>query len=156
MRGRIEDRFWAKVDKSGECWLWTARVDRSGYGRFRFSSSKVERAHRVAWRIENGPISAIGGYHGACVIHLCDNRRCVRPEHLAIGSQGDNIRDMDSKRRRPLSKFALGVLTDIDVRLIRSTYAIGGVSQFGLGRLFGVSKNTVSNIVRGLSGRHIE
>lgn len=103
MSAAVEERFWAKVDKSGDCWVWTAAVVGSrnpkykrigGYGAFGVGG-KVRRAHRVSWELANGPIP-----DGALVCHSCDNRSCVRPSHLFIGDQSDNVHDMDAKGRR--------------------------------------------------------
>ena len=71
----LDRRFMSKVDTSGDCWLWTARLDKDGYGRYRVGSS-LQQAHRVA-ALENGPIP--DGYE---VDHLYGVRRCVKPEHL--------------------------------------------------------------------------
>ena len=103
MSAANEERFWSKVDKSGDCWVWTAAVVGSrnpkfdhvgGYGVFGIGR-KVYRAHRVSWEMAHGPIP-----DGMLVCHSCDNRGCVRPSHLFLGDQADNVRDMDSKGRR--------------------------------------------------------
>ena len=92
-----EERFWAKVDKSGDCWTWTA-ARRNGYGLFK---SQVESlAHRYAYALENGPIPFTGNSHDMCILHKCDNRGCVRASHLFLGSQADNVRDCIQKNRR--------------------------------------------------------
>lgn len=72
------ERFWAKVDTSGECWLWTAYCDPAGYGRFAMSrSTGTGYAHRIAYELTIGPIP-----EGLELDHLCRNRGCVRPSHL--------------------------------------------------------------------------
>lgn len=76
------------------CIEWTGPRLKSGYGRV-WSQGKMKRAHRVAYEDEYGPIP-----EGMSVLHTCDNPPCVRPEHLFIGTQLDNIRDMDRKGRR--------------------------------------------------------
>lgn len=72
----VQERFWVKVDKSGDCWVWTAFTHK-GYGQFR-DGGKV-KAHRYSWALENGPIPA-----GMQVDHRCLNRSCVRPSHLRL------------------------------------------------------------------------
>ena len=94
----FEARFWAKVQKTDSCWLWTAAKNRFGYGRFMLNG-KVVRAHRVAWTLAYGQIPEGAGFHGTCVLHLCDNPMCVNPSHLVLGTQGENCRDMASKGR---------------------------------------------------------
>jgi hypothetical protein len=90
-------RFWSKVDKGGDCWVWTASLDRKGYGQIAITANGSKRprgAHRVAWELTHGPIPS-----GLCVCHRCDNPRCVRPDHLFLGTVGDNNRDMWRKGR---------------------------------------------------------
>lgn len=92
MNEATEARFWSKVSKSEGCWEWTAAL-RSGYGVF-YADGRLHRAHRVSWEIANGPIA-----EGLLVCHRCDNRRCVRPDHLFLGTSTDNNRDMTEKGR---------------------------------------------------------
>jgi hypothetical protein len=102
-RGSLEDRFWKKVDKRGDddCWNWLASgVD--GYGSIGSggrSGAKI-LAHRLSWEIHNGPIPESEDHHGFVVMHSCDNRKCVNPKHLTLGTQADNVKDMDLKGRR--------------------------------------------------------
>jgi hypothetical protein len=94
--GSIADRFWSKVDKapsSNGCWLWTATKDRRLYGRF-WNDGNRFGAHRTAWELTRGPIPP-----GLYVLHHCDTPPCVNPEHLFIGTQTDNMRDMAAKGR---------------------------------------------------------
>ena len=94
----IRTRFWAKVDKSCNCWLWTHNKNPKGYGRFYYNAS-ARLAHRVSWEIAHGPIPEGPGHHGICVLHKCDTPSCVNPSHLFLGTNADNIRDMHSKGR---------------------------------------------------------
>lgn len=101
-------RFWSKVDKNrpaaeraqelGACWVWIGPKAGRGYGTMSLGSradhsDRTECAHRLSWEIANGPAG------NSFVLHKCDNPPCVRPEHLFIGSQLDNMRDMRSKGR---------------------------------------------------------
>jgi hypothetical protein len=91
----LAERFWSKVEKSDGCWVWTAGLNRDGYGRiYRDEQSPAVLAHRMAWELENGPIAV-----GAVICHRCDNPACVRVDHLYVGTQADNLADMFSKRR---------------------------------------------------------
>lgn len=84
--GTPEERFWAKVDKSGECWLWTANRLPSGYGVFGGGRGiGTILAHRFAYALAHGPIP-----EGATIDHLCHTRECVRAEHLEAVSQAVN------------------------------------------------------------------
>lgn len=97
----VEDRFWRKVNKtSADCWTWTAGT-RNGYGTFRFKE-RHEYTHRVAYQLTFGEIP-----EGLVVRHRCDNRLCVRPEHLELGTKADNSRDMVERGRSPRNPRAL-------------------------------------------------
>jgi hypothetical protein len=81
----IAERFWDCVDKTGECWEWKEYRHPNGYGVLRFQG-KNEWAHRAAWRLLHGDIPA-----KLVIDHLCNNRPCVRPEHLRLTTQRANI-----------------------------------------------------------------
>ena len=85
----LGERFWIKVQKTPECWMWTASTDSDGYGQFDHN-----HAHRVAWELTYDPIPP--GLH---VLHRCDNPPCVRPDDLFLGTPADNTRDMVEKGR---------------------------------------------------------
>jgi len=93
----FSDRFWDKVDKqSNGCWEWLGGTNK-GYGAVSHEGS-MKLAHRVAWRLLNGGIPS-----GVLVLHKCDNRRCVNPEHLYLGSYSDN--NLDRAVRNPSNQW---------------------------------------------------
>lgn len=99
------ERFWSKVDKSGECWLWTGPVNNMDYGRFDTFDTKPPKrrlAHRYALR-DLGLLD-----ESLIVLHACDTPRCVNPDHLSQGTQLDNIRDAIRKGRLDMSGLELG------------------------------------------------
>lgn len=80
------ERFWAKVDKTDTCWLWTAAKDRRGYGYFGIAKGHVQLAHRFAWENQRGLIP-----EGLVIDHLCRNTSCVNPDHLEPVTQRVNV-----------------------------------------------------------------
>lgn len=89
-------RFWSLVDFGPGCWEWKGQIlvgKNGGYGIFAFGRKPI-RAHQESWRLHFGPIPA-----GKCVLHTCDNRKCVRPSHLFLGTRTDNATDKATKGR---------------------------------------------------------
>ena len=106
----LPERFWPKVQKSEDCWLWIAGVNSKGYGvvalpRVRGQKHKRLLAPRASWLLHFGDIP-----EGSEICHKCDNPRCVRPDHLFMGSHQDNLKDASRKgrtgpQRHPLLYF---------------------------------------------------
>jgi len=90
----MEERFWAKVQKSDTCWVWVAAKDGKGYGYFGSRKGETRLAHRLSWELTRGPIPA--GLH---IDHLCRNTSCVNPAHLEPVTPRENI--LRGIRRQP-------------------------------------------------------
>jgi hypothetical protein len=126
-----DDRFWSHVDRSGECWVWTGSTDRRGYGKLKVKG-KLVASHRYSWMLAHGDFPSVG-----FVLHKCDNRPCVRPDHLYTGTHADNMADMVRRERARRSS-----LTDDDIRSIRGSNDM----QHVIADRYGLSQSMVSRI----------
>lgn len=150
----ILDRFLNKIEKTETCWNWIAHFYANGYGDFRIYKNRKttsNSAHRIAWMLFRGPIP-----EGMYVLHTCDNRKCVNPEHLYLGTQKENMQDMIKKGRHSHgclrgTESPRAKLTQEQVDQIRKLYATDTTLSFRkLGKMFGVSKHCISRIVKNL------
>ena len=158
------DRFWSKVNKDGPtqphmttpCWVWTGAVlQQSGYGEVKWTG-RIQRVHRVSWCL-TGKILPVG----ALVLHHCDNRVCVRPEHLYIGTHKDNYSDMVTRGRwhalvgtaAPHAK-----LDETAVREIRRKYTKHSrtAGSGALAQEYGVERSTVLLLIKGCTWRSVK
>ena len=147
-----EDRFWSKVDKSGDCWRWTAHLNTCGYGKFRYNK-KSWTAQRISWMICYGKIP-----EGMLVCHRCDNPSCVNPDHLFLGTPKDNVRDCVSKGRRAPQcgeKNYNSKLTEPEVTRIRSEYKSGGVTLQELADKYGVNYPAIHKIIKRKTWKYV-
>lgn len=152
------DSFWGRVDTSGDCWPWLGLRYPTGYGRVGWGGAHGY-AHRLAYTLTYGPIP-----DGLWVLHHCDNPPCCRPDHLFVGTAGDNARDRDAKGRngpksRPEAmrrgeRHPRARLTAEQVAEIRRRRA-DGVRVSELARIFGVSITAASFAIRGKTWRHL-
>ena len=136
-----DEQFCDSVDASGDCWIWTRSDNGHGYGVMEFKDGD-RMAHRMAWEILVGPIP-----EGLDVLHHCDTPACVRPEHLFLGTDKDNVADCIAKGRRappPTQKLA-----QEDVDAIRVEYVGRYGQRIELAVRFGVSPETIGSIVAG-------
>lgn len=145
--------FWAHVDKTGDCWLWTGWRNRRGYGQFYRRGQRPSRslyAHRVSWELHNGAIPP-----GLFVCHHRDNPPCVNPAHIFIGTIRDNHVDMVRKGRQPRGETSSSAkLAASQVRQIREQLA-AGVSHRRLAARYGVTQPAISLIGTGKTWRHL-
>lgn len=165
MNQKTAHRFWRKVDLNGPvpehaphlgpCHVWTG-ARRNGYGALvvGYNAKKQpvkEGAHRLAWMAQNSPIP-----DGLFVCHKCDNRLCVRADHLFLGTAQDNNADRVSKDRGIKGgQVNTCKLTEDQVKEVVRLYS-SGVLQKELARMFGIAQANVSAIVRGASWKHLK
>lgn len=136
----VEERFWSKVLKTDSCWLWQGSICGVGYGHFGIDGHTKD-AHRLSWEMTRGPIP-----DGMRVLHNCpagDRRDCVNPDHLWLGTQADNIRDMWAKGR------GRAKLTSRQVAEIRELAKHTSLSRRAIGLRYGVSKSSIQHILIG-------
>jgi HNH endonuclease len=150
------DRFWLKVNKTSDCWEWTGSIFENGYGRLRDNEKRgcFVRAHRIAWIICNGAIP-----DNLKILHKCDNPICVRPSHLFLGTQKENLLDMTRKGRRRSNsnigeKNPRAILTEKEVLEIRKDLK-NNIKYKKLAKQYNVSISTINNIKRQKSWTHI-
>jgi predicted XRE-type DNA-binding protein len=131
------NKFVSKVDSG--CHEWTSTIHRDGYGKF-YLDGKQMSAHRAAYMLFVGAIPK-----GMLVMHTCDNRKCVNPKHLRVGTYSDNFQDMVSKNRH----IGRRKLTNDQVLRIIDLLNKGQHSQQEIGDMVGISQITVSRISKG-------
>lgn len=134
------DRFNSKTEPCGECIRWTGRIQPNGYGQFRLNG-KTQYAHRAAYTLFNGEIP-----EGYVVMHSCDNRWCVNPRHLTLGTQADNLIDMTRKGRHSKT-----VIPNDHIEGIRNDTR----SSYVIAREWGVNPSTIQKIKSGKSRRFV-
>lgn len=138
----FESRYKRRGDD--ECWVWGGTLTKLGYGNI----GRVHyRAHRVAWAIAYGFLDP-----EMDVLHRCDNRRCVNPNHLFVGDHVANMADMAAKKRSVRGEAVnSAVLTPDEVNAIR----LDPRFQRDIAADYGISQNNVSRIKRGETWRHL-
>lgn len=174
-----EERFWEKVNKNGPtpdhrpelgpCWIWTAARNNRGYGFFSIGG-RPRLAHRFAYSLTAGHVP-----DEQRVRHECDNGGggCVRPDHLVPGTQGDNVRDMIARGRnnpgdrsrapkgdrhylsRNPERSARAKFTPEQILRIRAAYASGEFQYADLAAKWAVHEDTIGQIVRRKTYRHV-
>lgn len=150
-------KFWSRIEREGDCWLWTGPTVNTGYG----TVSRYRRhilAHRFAYELTHGPIP-----EGMKVCHTCDHIRCINPAHLFTGTQKDNVDDMIAKGRaagwakdHPRgSAHGRAKINEDQVREIRVQRA-RGIPRATVAATFGISMVSVDKIVYHETWQHVD
>lgn len=158
-------RFMSKVAvQENGCWMWQGGVDRKGYGKFSIGNSRnpdgsrrnsMVSAHRVSYELFKGGIP-----DGLFVLHKCDTPGCVNPDHLFLGTNTDNMRDMDAKGRRVNgpsygSDHANAVLDEAKVLEIMELLKARKPTQKEIAKMYGVAHSTINHIATGRLWSHL-
>jgi hypothetical protein len=155
-----EERFWEKVDKTtghgpnGDCWIWIGAVNDSGYGKLNANGSQAYRAHRFSYELIHGRLPK-----EVCVLHRCDVRRCVRPDHLFEGDRAINNKDTASKGRAKggASKGSAHPRAILDERTVEYIWYLHeldlGATQ--IARILGHKRSTIKNVLSGTNWLHV-
>ena len=143
------NKFVPRDLSADECWEWQSTRNNSGYGKF-WLDGRTDLAHRVAYRIANGPIPL-----GLSVRHACDNKPCVNPAHLLVGTVKDNAQDaVERGRYRRGAANGTAKLTDDAVRDIRRRWHLGE-TQVSMAQHFGVSRAAIQFVLSGKNWAHV-
>lgn len=152
---KLSDRqmrnFWSKVEKLDGCWNWKASISTNGYGRFKVTGVVTGAAHRISWMINKGAIE-----NGKHVCHHCDNRKCVNPAHLFLGTRLENMQDMARKDRSTFGeKSARSIFTSSMISEIRSKKKRDKISNPSLAIKYGVTTTCIWQIVNRKTWRRV-
>lgn len=146
-------RFMSNVCVAGDgCWVWVGRIHSRGYGGWLYGR-KHYRAHRFSYAVFNGAVPA-----GLVVMHKCDNPSCVNPEHLELGTQGQNMTDMMRKQRHKAARGSeqrSAKLTDTQVKGILTLVLKFGIPRAWIGKSLGMQQSSISQICSGRKWKHI-
>lgn len=151
----LKDRLLSKVEaQSDGCWAFTGALV-SGYGQLRINGQQIY-AHRLSWIEHNGPIPK-----GLYVLHKCDNRWCINPDHLFLGTYKDNSDDMIKKGRAKHDGYLVqgernghSILKEKDIIEIKRLLD-AGFTHSSIGEFFGVTRECITRINRGINWRHV-
>jgi hypothetical protein len=139
-------QFYSQIDKSKNCWEWTGTLNKGGYGKFRGIN-----ASKVMWEYEYGKVK-----NGLQVLHTCDNRKCVNPDHLFLGTISDNMRDKTEKNRQAKgSKIGCSILNEENVLEIRKQ-RMEGFTYTYLAEKYAVDWYNIRKICKNESWKHVD
>lgn len=145
------NKIFTKIQKTTSCWLWTGACDINGYGIFNMYN-KCWRVHRLSYIIHYGNFN-----QKMCILHKCDIRNCVNPNHLFIGTRQDNHRDMHNKNRYPCGEdHGNSTISEVEVRqLLIEIYNYKFNSIQEVCEVYKIGKEVVHSILNGKTWKHI-
>lgn len=139
---KIKTRLLTRVKHVGVCWIWQGAITTKGYGKIGIGGTVTEYTHRLSYQLHRGPIP-----RGKLVLHTCDVRRCINPDHLYIGTAKRNTADMLERNREAYGEHSgtakvTIATTDEIIRLYRC-----GWTQQAIGEMVGLTQGQVSRIL---------
>ena len=140
-----EQKFWAKVVKTQNCWNWIGETRFGGYGYLYLGNHKYIRVHRFSYKLHKGKIPT-----GLLVCHSCDNRICVNPDHLWLGTHKDNAIDKMKKGRQVIPKGEKNWGCKIkweEVKKMRELYKSELYFQYEIAKMFSISTSLTNMII---------
>lgn len=154
----LDERFWDKVNKDGpvmydelgKCWEWTFRLSVKGYGQIHYKG-RTRMCHRVSYEDKYGEIPK-----GIFCLHKCDNRKCVNPNHLFLGTHKDNMIDMKNKNRQSKEvrhyryKLIESKLDEDKIRQIKEKYKSGSITQRALAKEYNISQSIIFKVLNNI------
>jgi hypothetical protein len=153
-RGSLEERFFRKIERTGDCWIWVGNRRPNGYGIIQQGGkgSSTLSAHRLSYEMHKGLIP-----DGLVVMHSCDNPACVNPDHLTVGTYKQNTADMIAKgRKRTVAPKGTGngkaKLNDELVRYIRTSQK----NAASIARELKLSENCIRGVRSGRTWSHVQ
>lgn len=154
----VIERFLSFVDKSEKCWIWKGAFDGlNRYGTF-WDGKRQINAHRYSYFYFNNIIDT-----SLYVCHKCDNPKCVNPDHLFLGTQEDNMKDMYNKnRQRKKCTYFSGTehcnakFNTQDIRNIRKLYNVEKLSSYKIASIYSCARPTINRIIRGISYANVK
>jgi hypothetical protein len=140
--------FWQRVRKLDYCWFWTGPVNRGGYG-----IHGTILAHRASWLITRGDIP-----ERLKILHSCDNRRCVNPNHMRLGTQMQNVTDMHDRNRANKARGEANAVAKLSVECVIEIRrrSASGEMKTEIARKFGVTPTCIGSICKRKTWAHVE
>jgi len=143
-RERFEEKYIPEPNSG--CWIWTAAINRYGYGHFMMRNPKrMERAHRISYQMAGRRIP-----RGKMLLHSCDMRCCVNPDHLSPGTHLENMRQCAARERYTMHN---AILTKAQAAEIKNKIKMG-ITARAIAKQFGVHEATISDVKRGLTWKN--